>query len=106
MGSNKHSHLKTSKNRRALQTNTHKYYIAIIKSQIYVQTKENIATDPLQTHTSRKSTGHTQHTQKTNTARQRLPPTHAQKQTYNMHENRRKTENSIKRQNKQDIGGS
>ena len=45
-----------------------------------MQTKENTATDPLQTHTSRKSTGNTQHTIKAN--KQRLTVTHAPKQTH------------------------
>ena len=45
-----------------------------------MQTKENTATDPLQTHTSRKGTGHQQHTQKTN--KKRLPPPKAAKQTH------------------------
>ena len=45
-----------------------------------MQTKEISATDPLQTHTSRKRAGHKQNTQKTN--KQRLPPTQAQKQTH------------------------
>ena len=71
---------KTSIKRRALPNNTTKYYIIVIKIQIYVQTKENSATDPLQTHTSRKNTGNTQHTIKAN--KQRLTVTHEPKQTH------------------------
>ena len=41
---------KVVENHRALPTNTLKYYIIVIKKQIYVQTKENIRKDPIQTH--------------------------------------------------------